>query len=569
MNDDNVIENGLEFKLSKSGRKLLAVFTPSSDKLDNLTVELINRRLEKQGFSHLFISEFGLGELLSRYNNATAEAFECEIGEQRDAKCDIVVSDDKLRARMTITPNFGGKELTLGAIQKAIKDKEITWGIVPTEQLEALLAKGTCTDVIIAEGLRPVDGIDAQFKSMMPNVNHERKPKIDENGMADYRELGDIPVVYKDAVVMQRTPPIEGKKGCDIFGEVIVPKVGADTPFSKDMTGVYVNPEDENQLLSSVTGQPVAVPNGMTVSPILTLKKVDFSTGNIRFDGAIVIKGDVTEGMSVFALEDVVIDGSVINASVKSMGSLNIKGGVTGTSELFANADINIKNGAQGSQDQTEEEKAKNTGKIVARGSVVIGFAENFHIEAGSDIVISKYAMNSQLMAGNKIFAGGKNGSKKSSIMGGSSCALVLIKAVIVGSLSGIKTHLQVGLNPYIQKRVTEMKNALVAKQSEQNDIKKILGFLDDHPEKSNDATIAKLHRTMSKLTMDIQLSKEELQELMDSFSVIDNARVIVDRGVFVGTEVQIGNTLWKADENRGKSTFALVKMGAPEICVI
>ena len=350
--NDNEIENGLEFKLSKSGRKLLAVFTPSSDKLDNLTVDMINRRIEKHGFSHLFISEFGLGELLSRYNSSTAEAFECEIGEQRDAKCEILVSDDKLKARMTITPNYGGKELTIGAIQKAIKDKEVTWGLVPLEQLEELLAKGVCTDVVIAEGLHPVDGIDAQFKSMMPDMHHERKPKIDENGMADYRELGDIPVVFKDSVVMQRTPPVEGKQGCDIYGEVIMPKVGADTPFSKDMTGVYINPDDENQLLSSVTGQPVAVPNGMTVSAILTLKTVDFSTGNIRFDGAIVIKGDVTEGMNVYALEDIVIEGSVINASVKSMGSLNIKGGVTGNSELFANADIQIKNGAQGSSNR-------------------------------------------------------------------------------------------------------------------------------------------------------------------------------------------------------------------------
>jgi len=300
----------------------------------------------------------------------------------------------------------------------------------------------------------------------------------------------------------------------------------------------------------------------------LTLKTVDFSTGNIRFDGAIVIKGDVTDGMNVYALEDIVIEGSVINASVKSMGSLHIKGGVTGNSELFANADIQIKNGAQGSQDQTEEEKAQNTGKIVARNSVVIGFAENFHIEAGVDIVISKYAMNSQLMAGNKIFAGGKNGSKKSSIMGGSSSALMQIKAVIVGASSGIKTHLQVGLNPYMQKRLVEMKNDLVAKQSEEKDIKKILAFLGDHPEKSNEQTMAKLHRALSKLTIDIKATKLELQELMDSFSVIDNARVVVDRGVFIGTEVQIGNTFWKAEDNRGKSTFTLVRIGSPEIYV-
>lgn len=565
--NDTTVENGLEFKLSKSERRLLAVFTPSSDKLEMLTADMVKRRLEKQGLAELYIGEMAMSDLLARYNASNAEAFEVELGERRDASCEIFISEDKLRARMTLTPCFGGDPLTLSDIQKAIKDKEITWGIISTQALEALLAKGHCKDVTIAEGLRPVDGIDAQFKSMTPDP-HDRKPKIDENGMADYRELGDIPVVYKDAVVMQRIPPVEGKKGCNVFGEVILPKVGENIPFSKDMTGVYVNPDDENQLLSSVTGQPVAVPNGMTVSPILSLKKVDFSTGNIRFDGAVTIKGDVTEGMNVYALEDVVIEGSVINASVKSMGSLNIKGGVTGNSELFANADINVKNGAQGSQDETEEEKAKNTAKIVARGTVVIGFVENFHIEAGTDIVVSKYAMNSTLIAGNKIFAGAKNGSKRPSILGGLTCALMQIKAVIVGSDAAIKTHLQVGLNPYIQKQITAMKNDLLAKQSEQKDIKKILTFFDEHPEKSSEQTMAKLHRTMSKLSIDIDLCKQELHELMDSFSVIDNARVVVDRAVFVDTEVQIGNTRWKCYENRGKSLFTLSRAGSSEITV-
>ena len=559
-------QNGLEFKLSKSERKLLAVFTPSADKLDNLTIDVVRKGIEEAGLAYLFINELAIAELIVRYSDPKAEAFECEIGERRDASLLITISDDKLRARLTVTPNYGGKALTISAIQKAIKEKEITYGIVETEKLEAIMEKGFCTDFLIAEGIRAVDGVDSQFKSMMPET-HERKPKIDANGIANYRELGEIPVVRKDSVVMQRIPAIQGKEGCTVFGEVVQPKIGENIPFSKDMKGVYVNPNDENQLLSSVTGQPVPVPNGMTVSSILTLDKVDFSTGNVNFDGSVVVKGDVAEGMIIEALEDVIIHGNVIGATVKSMGGLTIKGGVMGSSQLFSNADIIIKSGVQGSEQPSDENNVNNIQKIVARGSVVVEFVENYHVEAGYDIVISKYALNTELMAGNKIFAGAKNSSNKSSIIGGSSCALLQLKAAVVGARSGLKTHIQVGINPYIQKRILDMKEDLIAKQDELVYIGTLLAFYDDHPEKTTDTMIAKLHRTLSKLKIDIKELKTEIDELSQNFSASDNARIVVDRGVFVGTEVQIGNVRWKAEENRGKSLFVLLS-GTREIAV-
>ena len=559
-------QNGLEFKLSKSERKLIAVFTPAADKLENLTIDVIKKRLEEAELAHLFVNESTVADFITRYNDPKAEAFECEIGERRDATCSVIVSDDKLRARLTLTPNFGGKEATLSTIQKALKEKEITYGIVDTEKLQDIIDKGFCTDYLVAEGVRAIDGIDSQFKSTMPEMQ-ERKPKIDENGVADYRELGEIPVVRKDSVVMQRIPAIQGKECHSVFGEVIQPKIGENIPFSKDMTGVYVNPEDENQLLSSVTGQPVPVPNGMTVSSILTLDTVDFSTGNVNFDGSVIIKGDVVEGMSVEALEDVIINGNVIGANIKSMGGLLIKGGVMGSSQLFSNADIIIKNGVQGAEQPSDENHVNDTQKIVARGSVIVEFVENYHIEAGYDIAISKYALNTELMAGNKIFAGAKNSSNKSSIIGGSSCALIQLKAAVVGARSGIKTQLQVGLNPYLQKRLVDMKEDLMAKQDELVYIGTLLAFYDDHPEKTTDRMIAKLHRTLSKITIDIKKLKVEIAELTENLAVSENARIIVDRGVFVGTEVQIGNVRWKAEENRGKSLFLLL-LGTREISV-
>ena len=560
------IQNGLEFKLSKSERKLLAVFTPSADKLDNLTLDVVHKSIEEAGLAYLFINESAITDLLVRYNEPKAEAFECEIGERRDATWSINISDDKLRAHLSVTPNYGGKEVTLSMIQKAIKENQIIYGLVGTDKLQEIIDKGFCNAYLIAEGIRAIDGIDSQFKSMMLDIQ-DRKPKIDENGVADYRDLGEIPVVHKDSVVMQRIPAIQGKEGHSVLGEVIQPKIGENIPFSKDMTVDYVNPDDENQLLSSVTGQPVPVLNGMTVSSILTLDTVDFSTGNINFDGSVVVKGDVAEGMTIEALEDVIINGNVISANIKSMGGMTIKGSVMGCSQLFSNADIIIKNGVQGAEQPSDENHVNDTQKIVARGSVIVEFVENYHIESGYDIVISKYALNAELMAGNKIFAGAKNSSNKSSIMGGTSSALIQVKAAVVGSRVGIKTHIQVGINPYLQKRLVNMKEDLIAKQDELVYIGTLLSFYDDHPEKTTDRMIAKLHRTLSKITIDIKQLKVDIDELTQNLAVSDNARVVIDRGVFVGTEIKIGNVRWNAEENRGKSLFLLLS-GTHEVSV-
>jgi uncharacterized protein (DUF342 family) len=302
------------------------------------------------------------------------------------------------------------------------------------------------------------------------------------------------------------------------------------------------------------------VPNGMIVSPILTLKKVNFESGNIRFDGSVVVNGDVEESMKIYALEDITIEGNVTDSQLECMGNLTIKGFVTGCSELIANGNITVLGGVQGYNEigATGETAADNIheAKVLSHGSVLVGFAENFTIEAGVDIVIEKYALNSQLMAGNKIVTGAKNSGKKSSIMGGIAWAMTLVKGTILGAASGIKTHIQVGSNPYIQKRTATLKTLLIPNEKEQKDIHKILAFIDSHPERGNAEMLEKLHHTLSKLVIDADMYHAELTELAGNLTMIDDAKVIAERGVYTGTEIRINNTFWKAQENRGKSVF-------------
>ena len=578
--------SGLTFKFSDDRMKVIAVIEPCENRIE-LTANKIQQCLAETPFRALYIDELSVAKLAVHYNAASPEQnVEFEIGERRDATCDIHISDDKMKARLILTPNFGGRVLRRETIQKLIVDKNIVFGIINADlfnsMIEETTEKGEAAEFIVAEGLQPIDGVDTKFESLIVPPTHTREPQIDEHGEINYRELGDVLIVHKDEVLMQRIPPIPGIPGRNVLGEVIEPSGGLDIPFSLDQRGIYVNPEDENQLLSNISGQPLVIPNGIVVSPVLTVDNVDFSSGNIRFDGSVVVLGEVISGMKVYALEDIVVNGNVADAQLECKRNLLIKGGVTGNSELIAGADVMVKGGVQGIEktphnafagkekrisktaelpptvevDRRKPIKFPHPTKIASRGSVCIGFAENFKIDAAIDIVVDKYVINCELMSANKIVIGSKGGSKKSSIIGGVTWALMMVRAKIIGADTGIKTRVQAGTNPYIQRQIAELRDFLNQNEDEQDNIRKIIDWHTKNPEKNDADTSARLHHTLGKLMMDEATSRAELSEILANVSVISNARVFCERGVYTGTEIKINKAIWKAEENRSKTLF-------------
>ncbi len=553
---EKIVENGLCFRFDETFKKLFAVFSVCENKIE-LTKEIVRQRLEVLKLDHLFIADHLLFDFIRRYKNAK-EGFEAEIGEARDATCDIRLPKDKMEATLMLTPCFGGKPLTLEDIKQLLTEKGIVYGVVSDEEIEKMLAAGSAINFVVAKGLPTIPGTDTQFQNLMPEIK-ERKPHIDLQGTVDYRELGEIVTVHKGDVVMRRIPPVEGKKGYNVMGDLIMPYKGKDIPFSPDKKGVYVDPNDSNQLLSETTGMPVAVPQGIIVQPIFTVRQVDFKSGNVHFDGAVIVKGDVMEGMKVYALEDVIIEGSVIDGIVESGGNISVKGSVIGTSQLNANGEITVKSGVQGYKLTSDYESENPFCKIVARGSVMLNFVEHFSVESSMDIIIEKYALSSKLLAESKISVG-KIKSKKAAIIGGTAWAMMGIKAGALGAESGIRTCVHAGLNPYIQQRIDELKKQLEPNLQEQDNVKKILNFIEEHPEKNKDGVSTRLTHTLNKLIMDAQLYEAELHDLNENLTLINDAKITAEVIVYAGVEVQLANLFWKAEENRTRSVFAIGK---------
>ncbi|TAK64247.1 FapA family protein [Methylobacter sp.] len=535
--DDVVIpKDALIFKLDENN-KLLAVFEPDESKV-TLDEDAIKEILVRQGMADLFLDEKALSRLVQTYNNSNA-GFVLEIGERRNGEFIIKVSEDKMTARLTMTRAYGGIPVTFDQIRQSLKEKGIINGLISAAEIEAALKEDQVTDYLIAQGQPAVPGLDAQFHSLVPEMQ-ERRPQINEHGIADFRDLGHLILVKEGEPLMRRTLATEGTKGKNVLGQIITPKPSQNTPFSSELKGAMFDPEDRNLLLAAIMGQPLLIPNGVMVSPTITVPQVDISTGNLSFDGTINVLGDVMEGMKVYALNDIFVGGTVEAAIIEAGGDINIKGGVIGNSDPGGGSNAQI------------------SGRISCKGSVRARYAKYVSIEAGTSIVIEEYSMNSQLTAINQILVG-KSGGKKGLIIGGTACAMMLIQAASIGSDAGVKTYIQAGLNPHTQEQLNGIESEIEANEKSQDDIKKIIAFVENNPEKDKNGLLDKARRTLDKLTTEIDRHQADRESLLSEMSFAEYAKIIAEQTLYSGVEVRIGDQTWKAKEERGKTVFRLI----------
>ena len=68
----------------------------------------------------------------------------------------------------------------------------------------------------------------------------------------------------------------------------------------------------------------------MTVDDTFQTKGVNVGTGNINYEGAVLVNGDVTESMQVIAKGDVTINGFVESAVIRAGGDIIITEGAMG-----------------------------------------------------------------------------------------------------------------------------------------------------------------------------------------------------------------------------------------------
>lgn len=536
----------LTLALADDQRTLQATYTPAPDDEapgPSLQASDVHAWVKAQGYGEWWQNDPNIQQLIQRIPGSKLP-LTVTIGEKRDARCVVSISKDKLSANLTLVPPQGGIYLTPDQIKATLHEKGVRAGL-----LEAVIStaaeQGVATDLVVAQGKPCVNGENTRFEQLVPDMA-ARHPHIDEQGIADYRDLGDLVVVKAGTPLLRRIPPTTGEEGFDVGGNPLRPKPGTSWPFAPGLKGVETDSSDADLLVASVTGQPVMVSRGVKVDPNMVLARVDLSTGNVKFDGAIQIKGDVTDGMKVTCTGDVLVGGAVLAGEIEATGNVIIKGGVIGHSEY------NSRESGQSSWFSA---------KVVAQGHIHARYAENAYLRSEANVALEDYAIHTEITALGHISVG-KPGGKKGRFIGGHARASVSIRVAESGSDAGPHTLLQAGLNPALTKELFLLDQRTVKHTTEVANLQKIIDFVAAHPERNTDdlsgrATITQeMH--VSEL-LDIEAQRANLKEAMHLAS---DAHIAVEVAIHGGTEVRLGGKVWQTAERRPKAVFRMNSEG-------
>lgn len=428
---------------------------------------------------------------------------------------DIKVSRDGMLVVARFFPPFvGGELLTKDDILKDLQFKKIRFGISESAIDTFLKERDYGKQYIIAQGRKAVEGKDAVLEYLF-DTNKKAMPKLLEDGTVDFHNLDNITHVKAGDVVARITKEVEGVAGTDVYGNNLKPKQVAKKIFryGRDLEVS----EDGLELISKISGHITLDGDRISVSDTYTVPAdVNVSTGNIDYDGGVVVTGNVLSGFSIKATGDVEVRGIVENAYIEAGGN------------------IIIGRGMQGMQ----------SGILKAGGNIVAKFIENARsVEAGESVKVGAI-IQSNVSSGQDVIVEGKNGI----IIGGKIVARHMIQAKSIGTEMGTNTTLVVGVKPELKMRAEELKKNIV-KYNE--DIEKLSTIINTLVKKAEGGSLDKTKLELLKKTKEshdaivnsLSEACEEYSKIKEQVVEAPDACIKVSGTMFAGTRILFGDT--------------------------
>lgn len=401
-------------KRGADNQLLAAVVDPDQDCPDKIAVGHISGWIRAQGFGNWLVRDDAIRQL-ARELRRLEVAREYIVAERRDCQLEVQVAPDRLKAWLRAIPAYGGEELSEAMLRQALADQRVSFGI-NEELLRQVVLDGKCERLAIAEGIAPVEGSPAGFEALVKESDHKGIPQEKEHGRVDYKDLGLFLSVQKDTPLLKRIPPTAGIDGTGVDGNPIRALPGKDRAIIAG-TGTIISKDDPDLVVAARTGQPRYLDNSVRIDPTLELDSVDPSTGNVIFEGNVLVRGSVESGFTVKASQDLTILDTVEGANLSAGNNMVLLTGVYG----------------------------RNKSEIVAGGNIEARFLSDCRVCCGGNIDVADLIAHCRVECGG-ILSIGKHGGKGQGF-GGRLAALQGVQAQILGSISESPTSVDVALS--------------------------------------------------------------------------------------------------------------------------
>lgn len=488
-------------------------------------------------------------ELIKKYIKSGTDNDYCIVGAFKhvpagDVVIGVEVSKDEMKGSIVVSPpSMSGSEASFDMIRRAILQQGVVEACINDDKIREFVDNPVYNNPYeVAAAIEPVDGHDAYISYNFETDPKKLKAQVDEEGKVDYKKLNNIQNVIADQPLAQKVPAERGKGGKTLFGRYLEAKNGKDIQIQLganvklDRDGVTIKAE--------IDGEVMLVNGKVTVEPVKYLDAVNVKTGDVKFVGTVVIKGNVQEGYKVEAT-NIEVNGIVDKSRLEATGNIIVRQGIFGKGEGF----------------------------IKAGKSLWAKFINDTTVEVEENVIVSDSIVNSNVTAMKNIVLRGK----KAQIIGGHLMATEEICARKVGSPGGgTETILEVGVDPRAKKRLEELQNmqAKATKEYENCDLdiqtleqqKKLRKKLPQEKEeklKTLKERCEQISEELEKMTDEINKIQEHLRDLKAI------GKVKVEGDVYAGVKIYIRDVLDEVKIDTKGVTFyydkAFSKRGAYE----
>ena len=429
----------------------------------------------------------------------------------------VSVASDRLSVKGRFyPPTEGGTLLTKDDIVSEMIKCGVKYGVSEENIANFLNNRQYEETVIIAEATPQVEGSDARITYFF-NTDLTQKPKVNEDGSVDFHHLDVISSVTAGSLLAELTPAVQGKPGIDVCGGLLRPvkvkqrilRVGKNITLSEDGLKAYSDVDGH----ATVEGDQIFVSNMYEVAA-----NVDTSTGDIEYEGNVLVHGNVIAGYTIQAKGDIIVEGVVEGATLQAGGHIILKRGIQGMDR----------------------------GILRANGNVISKFIESATVEAGG-YVTADAIMHSNISAKGDITVEGKKGY----ITGGTIRSGTQVIAKTIGSAMGTATNIEVGIEPAIVEEYHNLGKELETLKDEQEKNMPILLALARRIKMGEKLAPDKMLQfrkaneakdTMEKREVEITERMRVLKETIENY---EGGCVKVHSTVYSGVKLTISNAIY------------------------
>ncbi len=477
------------------------------------------------------VKEYNLSELNKAMEKITEEkeifVSRQKISEVPETAKVRITSDGMMAVIRFYPPSVNGKYMTERDILNELSRVNVKYGISEKVLKAYMAGRQFCRDIPIAKGKAVIPGKDAVITYHF-QTNPTAKPQLLEDGTVDFHQLNLFTSVKNGDLLAELALEKPGEPGMDVFGNPVMPfkvkgkvlKYGRNIRLSEDSTKIYSEVDGDVKL----EGDTVFVANTYTVPA-----DVDASTGDIQYNGNVVVTGNVRAGFSVEASGDIEVNGVVEGAVLKAGGSIVLKRGVQGMGK----------------------------GSLEAGKDIITKFIESCSVSAGN-VINTGSSLHSDLTAEEEIIVSGKKGF----LIGGTVSAGKKIEASVFGNKMNTHTVLKVGVKPEVMERFKELTSVIKEEQEEILKQKQVIDAMKKKLQEGqkllpNQVALAKqsgeilksIGEQLEKDSAEYQLLKKEVEENK-------NGKVVVKHTIYPGVHIYISNRVYPVKDIRSRCQF-------------